>query len=969
MRRRTSFTDRNGNTTSYSYCVCGGLDSVTDPQTNTMVYARDLADRITSVTYNNQFWQNFARDALGRIVIVTNQVQQSFNYTYDNVNRLLQVASPQGAVFAAAYDDSGGNLPLVVQNAEGILTTNFWDIYAHLIERDYANGMVHHWSYANGLLTSQDDGSHTTTYGYDPAGQLASIQDADNNFNYSTYGPDGQLLALTNGNGAVTLWGYDSYGRMIAKTNANGTLVETNGYDADGRLTRHWTPAMGLTQYSYDNNGNPSGATYSSGPGVSASYDSLNRLTSMTDAVGTSSFGYQNFGPFRSALASETGPWSSDTLSRVYTAYGLPTSYSLSQPSGSWSGGYTYDAMLRLHTLSSPAGTFAYTYANATGRQIASLALPGSTISYGYDPAGLLTSTALGSGGQTLDSYAYTYNSAGWRTGVGRADGSQVNYGYDNIGQLTSATGLEPNSTPRYNENFAYAYDPAGNLTNRMNDTLQQAFTVDGANELTNVQRTTVVMTLAGAITNSVTGLAIDGQSAAIYGDKTFAAQNVPLVNGANTFTNVLTQGGLSLTNQTTMTLPISANLSYDLNGNLISDGQYGYQYDSANELTTIILTNRLKSQFVYDGFGRRRIRREYVWQGGWVQASETHYVYDGMAVIQERDGNNSVKVSYTRGLDLSGSFDGAGGIGGLLARTDANGSAYYHADGNGNITAMANSSGGLVAKYLYDPYGNLLNKSGSLADVNLYRFSSKEISPNSGLYYYGFRFYQPNLQRWINQDPIREFGGLNLYSFVRNSPIRFSDKLGLELELDPESDPEADPDITPPGFNGLSTDVTSEEQQEILEREEITQYEKYQAEQQAAQESAQKAAEEIKTPDSAGSEGDNAPPRTVRGPKQEPCGGAYKLVDPETDQTMRTGRTKNLARRQAEHGRDPILGKYRFVPVYRTDDYNEQRGLEFKLDEMYNPPLNYIRPISSSNPNRDLYIDAADDYMNRELE
>lgn len=164
---------------------------------------------------------------------------------------------------------------------------------------------------------------------------------------------------------------------------------------------------------------------------MTASYDSLNRLTSMSDAVGTSTFGYQNFGPFRSALSSETGPWASDTLSRSFTDYGLPTSYSL----GSWSGSYGYDAMLRLHTLSSPAGTFTYNYENATGRQIASLATPGGTISYGYDPAGLLTSTALGS----VDSYNYSYNTEGWRTGVTRADGSQVGYGYS-----TEFTGTEP---------------------------------------------------------------------------------------------------------------------------------------------------------------------------------------------------------------------------------------------------------------------------------------------------------------------------------------------------------------------------------------------------------------------------------------------------------------------------------------------------------------------------------------------
>lgn len=154
------------------------------------------------------------------------------------------------------------------------------------------------------------------------------------------------------------------------------------------------------------------------------------------------------------------------------------------------------------------------------------------------------------------------------------------------------------------------------------------------------------------------------------------------------------------------------------------------------------------------------------------------------MLVIQERNAINVPMVTYTRGSDLSGTMQGAGGIGGLLARTDANGSAYYHADGNGNITAMVNGSGSLVAKYLYDSFGNLIAKSGSLADVNTYRFSSNELDLRSGLYCYGFRFYDPNLQRWLNRDPIDERGGLNLYSYVGNDPVNEIDPLGLEVNL-----------------------------------------------------------------------------------------------------------------------------------------------------------------------------------------
>jgi RHS repeat-associated protein len=144
--------------------------------------------------------------------------------------------------------------------------------------------------------------------------------------------------------------------------------------------------------------------------------------------------------------------------------------------------------------------------------------------------------------------------------------------------------------------------------------------------------------------------------------------------------------------------------------------------------------------------------------------------------------------VSYTRGKDLSGGFQGAGGIGGLLGRTDnaalsaqqSTAQVYYHADGVGNVTALINTNQYLVAKYLYDPFGSILSRSGPLADANVYRFSSKEFHAATGLSYYLYRFYDPSLQRWLNRDPIGEAGGMDFYTYVGNSPLKYVDPYGL---------------------------------------------------------------------------------------------------------------------------------------------------------------------------------------------
>jgi RHS repeat-associated protein len=236
--------------------------------------------------------------------------------------------------------------------------------------------------------------------------------------------------------------------------------------------------------------------------------------------------------------------------------------------------------------------------------------------------------------------------------------------------------------------------------------------------------------------------------------------------------------------NQLTSATPVGS-LTYDTNGNVTVSGSANFSYDDENRL--VEYTASYKDVFIYDGLGRLRKRIEYVWTGfSWSENGGAEYIYDGWRVIQERTTANTPTVSYTRGTDLSGSLEGAGGIGGLLARSHGYSSGnwsthnFYHADGNGNITYLVNSSQTVAASYRYDPFGNLVSSSGGLATANVYRFSSKEVHLRSGMYYYGYRFYDPNLQRWINRDPIEERGGINLYGFVVNYPIGGIDPFGL---------------------------------------------------------------------------------------------------------------------------------------------------------------------------------------------
>ena len=136
--------------------------------------------------------------------------------------------------------------------------------------------------------------------------------------------------------------------------------------------------------------------------------------------------------------------------------------------------------------------------------------------------------------------------------------------------------------------------------------------------------------------------------------------------------------------------------------------------------------------------------------------------------------------IEYIWGKDLSGTFQGAGGIAALLA-VRKNATWYFpFYDHNGNITDYLSATGTPAAHYEYDPFGNTIAQSGSMSNAFRYRFSTKYHDPEPDLYYYGSRFYNPVFKRWLNRDPQEEKGGVNLYTFCENDPINGVDYLGL---------------------------------------------------------------------------------------------------------------------------------------------------------------------------------------------
>ena len=214
----------------------------------------------------------------------------------------------------------------------------------------------------------------------------------------------------------------------------------------------------------------------------------------------------------------------------------------------------------------------------------------------------------------------------------------------------------------------------------------------------------------------------------------------------------------------------------HDADGNLTDDGSKLFVWDAENRLIEIKLKSDSSTvaTYAYD-YKSRRITKT-------VGATETNFIYEGWNPIAEFSGTTLSK-SYVWGMDLSGSMQGAGGVGGLLSVNDGNDTYYPTFDGNGNVSEYVDATGNVVAHYEYDAFGQVV-ASGSMKDDFTHQFSTKQLDSESGLHYYGYRYYDSSNGRWLGRDPIGEQGGVNLFGFVGNNGVNLADVLGLKVYM-----------------------------------------------------------------------------------------------------------------------------------------------------------------------------------------
>ncbi len=220
---------------------------------------------------------------------------------------------------------------------------------------------------------------------------------------------------------------------------------------------------------------------------------------------------------------------------------------------------------------------------------------------------------------------------------------------------------------------------------------------------------------------------------------------------------------------------------AYDADGNMTSDGRFHYFWNGENRLVmasndTVVVT------YAYDHRGRM-VRKEISHEG--TKTRRIEYLWDDWNIIRETITNPSTlqpfnsSTYYIWGLDLDGTLQGAGGVGGLLAVVRDDGVFLPTYDANGNISEYVSTNGEIVAHYDYSPFGEPLVASGSFASTFTHQFSTKPYCPVTGFSEYQMRKYNPEIGRWMSRDPIEE---IPLYSFCYSDAINEIDILGLQV-------------------------------------------------------------------------------------------------------------------------------------------------------------------------------------------
>ncbi len=723
-------------TTVYTYDANGKLTGIDGPRpgdADKIIFAYNLTTGyLASMTQPIIGTTTFAdHDSLGNPQTVTDPNGNSSNYTYDGTGRVLTVKAPGDTNPTQYFYISGGctscggeeNKIDHIILPEGNRIDYAYDTLGNLrVIKDSLNNTISYTYDSEGnKLTEQikDSGEalqKSLSYQYDALNRVAVIMNPDSSYTQYTYDGLGNRKTAKDPKGNTTTYNYDALSRLIAVIQP-GNVTTTYEYNLNSNLTKVTDSNNSATVYRYDDKGRVYLVISPDTGTTTYAYDPAGNLTSKTDAKGI-------------------------TLS------------------------YTYDAANRLTGITAPAVdgfaafSISYTYdvcTNGKGR-LCSMDDASGTTSYEYSPKGQVTKeTKLISSHTYITQYTYDQN--GNMKTMTYPSGKVITYNYTN----DRATSIVLNNAVNLATNIAYK--PFGGMTSIIyGNGITSSIGYDNQYHLSTLvtstfQNLTYGYDYNGNITSITPGKTYTydtldrlGTATGTWGSLGWTYDGVGnrQTENANTYTYAPYTNKLATAN--------GISFGYDNNGNTTTQSSRVYTYNQNQRLIQVV-DGAMTAGYTYNGNGQR-VKKT-------VNSVTTvfHYSLNGQ-IIAESNSSGTIIAEY---VYLNGQ---------PLAKMEGANTYYYHNDHLATPQKMTDSTGTIVWAADYKPFGEATITVSTI--TNNLRFPGQYYDAETGLHYNYFRDYNPLTGRYIEKDRLGLRGGINLYRYSRNNPLRYTDPWGL---------------------------------------------------------------------------------------------------------------------------------------------------------------------------------------------
>lgn len=770
------------------------------PSTSGAVLASESKSRLSH--YAGELGATVVEDSQGNATTTISFVNRSVGLV--ETESIFDPAG-SGASFTESVAVSRLGRPVYSKSASGVERTLKYDALGRLQEEQGREDVRKVYSYHSGTrrLKQVKESSNGS-------GGLKTVQQYD--YTHARVSKETRFNGSGDGGNAIKYYGYNQRGQRT-HTWGTGTYPVKRAYDAYGRLEEQYQYRDSISGTTFSDAGKDYSLvewTYGHSDGSlsekrhfysGASYDA-------------ESFEYNELGQLDKRISARSTSIYADYVYSIGSSSSTGDLTNVNYSDATPDQSYTYDRMGRVKNVTDATGTRTFNYNSQGGLALSSESLPD-----GF----------YGSGASRNLSYAYE------TAGTGKVAGRFSSVGYDGVswrqrydasnGRISSidALGSGFSSTMAFWQSYHAAsdllhvahYSPKGYKQERSmvswTDKIWHSkthFTGEGVTAhyrlltLTTQNQTTYSQLDGNSDPDSLVARIRGGSTSTIIYNPDYAARgqlddwDSSRTGGTDSdyawdaAGNPLSYGGSSYEADGLNQMDPSASGSqwaYDEDGNLEDDATWDYEYDANDRL--IRMSKPGKSlEFAYDYQGRRVEKK--VWNSqssSGTPATHLKFVYQGMELLAELDSGGDVDKSFHWGLDRSNTRGGAGGNMGLLMWRDHNASKSYFPsyDLSGNVAGLLDENGKYAAWYEHDPFGRVLTEGGAMKDANPIRFGTQYVDDETGLVYYGFRYYDPAKGRFIRRDPIAEEGGLNLYRFVDNNPVDNLDVHGLAYECD----------------------------------------------------------------------------------------------------------------------------------------------------------------------------------------